>query len=83
MPDLPHTPQGDSTAIPDDEEALARWVMEEYAAEQRLEELQAASLLALRELRRNLPPGDEPGTFVEDHPGLSGWLEGGDGARVQ
>ncbi|KAA0239255.1 hypothetical protein EDM76_03595 [bacterium] len=78
MPELPFPPPGDPYEASDDEEALARWEMEEYVAEQRLEALQAASHMAMRELRKSLPA--EPSTgFADDQPDLSGFFEEADG----
>lgn len=68
--DLPSAPA-------DEEEALARWVMEEYIAEQRLDELQAASHLAMRELRQRLPE-ERPAGFDDEAEDLSELLNEGD-----
>ncbi len=74
----PFPPFDDLPSAPaDEEEALARWVMEEYIAEQRLDELQAASHLAMRELRKRLPEEHLAG-FDDDAEGLSELLNEGD-----
>lgn len=72
--DLPSAPE-------DPDEALARWVMDEYVAEQRLNELQAASHRALRELRRLLP-AEPPAGFDDDTLDLVELFEETDGLQL-